>query len=93
MARRWGKLEKDFLPKSGNFDISKVRCCQAFLLQILVCDQDTKKVPKLPTRQMFCRWCLIIQRSRKKNVRPEKYAGIEQDFSKRAEKGPHLFSI
>ena len=25
MARRWGKLEKDFLPKSGNFDISKVR--------------------------------------------------------------------
>jgi hypothetical protein len=40
MARRWGKLEKDFLPKSGNFDISKVRRFQAFLIQILVCDQD-----------------------------------------------------
>ena len=24
MARRWGKLEKDFLPKTGVFDISKV---------------------------------------------------------------------
>jgi hypothetical protein len=45
MARRWGKLEKDFLPKSGNFDISKVRRCQAFLFQILVSDQDTKKFP------------------------------------------------
>jgi hypothetical protein len=29
MARRWGKLEKDFLPKSGNFDISKV--CTPFI--------------------------------------------------------------
>ena len=24
MARRWGKLEKDFLPKTGIFDISKI---------------------------------------------------------------------
>ena len=24
MARRWAKLEKDFLPKTGKFDISKV---------------------------------------------------------------------
>merc|ERR1719357_1576865 len=24
MARRWGKLEKDFLPKTGVFDISKI---------------------------------------------------------------------
>ena len=28
MARRWGKLEKDFLPKTGVFDISKVCKCQ-----------------------------------------------------------------